>query len=440
MSGLVTGWGRTTATRADRVPVRSVDDVVAAVRAAGPDRPLLARGLGRAYGDAALCAGGTVLDVRPLAGPPVLDADGVADVAAGTSIGELLDAALPHGLFVPVSPGTRHVTVGGALAADVHGKNHHRDGSIARHLESVTVVDGTGTVRELAAGDPLLGGVLGGMGLGGVVVSARVRLLPVASASMLVRTRRTADLEETMAVLAADDAEHRYTVAWLDLLAGGRRTGRGVVTSGDHAGADTPGALAPERHDPPPRLPAVPALPLGAVRRGPATAFNTAYWHRAPRRPSRGLQSTAAFFHPLDVLPGWNGLYGPRGFVQYQVVVPDDESLRRLVAGLRADGVAVTLAVLKRFGPGSGHPLSFPSPGWTLAADLAADAALGPALDRADALVAAAGGRTYLAKDARVRPDVLQATYPGLERWRALRATLDPRGVFTSDLARRLHL
>lgn len=438
MTELLSGWGRATATAGHVRDVEGAEAVSHAVRSAD-GRGVLVRGLGRAYGDAALNAGGTLLRLPRSAPVPVPGPDGTVTVAAGTSLGALLDAVLPHGWFVPVTPGTRHVTVGGALAADVHGKNHHRDGTFGAHVESLTLVDGTGEVRVLERGDPLLGAVLGGMGLAGVVLSARVRLLPVTSSSVTVHTRRTSSLEATMSALVEDDAAHRYTVAWVDLVVGGRAHGRGVVTSGDHADRDEPGARPVEMHRGP-RAVDLPPSPVGVVGRNGLRAFNELYLRRAPVRPTVTRQDPTTFFHPLDVVGRWNRLYGPRGFVQYQVAVPTDDDLLDLVALLHRERVVVALAVLKRFGPASGSPLSFPVPGWTLALDVPADPGVAPALDRADALVAAAGGRTYLAKDARTRPDVLATMYPELPRWRSLRERLDPHHVFTSDLARRLQL
>jgi decaprenylphospho-beta-D-ribofuranose 2-oxidase len=424
--------------------VAHVDAVVAAVRdarAGGAARGLLARGLGRSYGDAAMNAGGVVLDVTAVRGIGPVSPDGVVDVAAGVSIGELIDTVVPRGWFVPVTPGTRHVTLGGAVAADVHGKNHHRDGSIGTHVEGLTLVDGRGDVRELAAGDPLLGAVVGGMGLSGVVLSVRLRLVPVGSASITVHTRRTADLEATFAALAEDDQRFRYTVAWLDTQATGRAVGRGVLTSGDHSPADEPGAIALGDHRPAPRAaPAPPWAPSGLVNRLTARAFNELWFRKAPSRPTTGPASFASFFHPLDVVDGWNRLYGSRGFVQYQLAAPDSAVVEQVLALFRRERVTTFLPVLKRFGPGSDAPLSFPQAGWTLAVDIPATRDVAAVLDRADELVVTGGGRCYLAKDARVRPELIPVMYPELDSWRELRARLDPDGVFASDLSRRLSL
>jgi len=442
---LLTGWGRATWSRATVVPARAVDDVVEAVRAArGPasrGRGVLARGLGRSYGDAALNAGGEVLDATGLGGLGPIDADGVVEVGAGVSIGDLIAYAVPRGWFVPVTPGTRHVTLGGALAADVHGKNHHRDGSIGVHVLAVTLVDGLGEVRELGADDELMGAVLGGMGLAGVVVSARLRLHPVETASITVHTRRTADLEATMAALAEDDARFRYTVAWLDTQAGGRSAGRGVLTSGDHTPAGEPGGIPLRGAPTPAAAPAPPWAPSGLVNRLTARAFNEAWFRKAPAHPRVGPATLASFFHPLDIVEGWNRVYGRVGFLQYQLAVADAGVVEAVLGLFRRERVSTFLPVLKRFGPGNlGAPLSFPTPGWTLTVDIPATPEVAAVLDRADELVVAAGGRCYLAKDSRVRPQLIPSMYPELDRWRELRARLDPDAVFASDLSRRLSL
>jgi len=446
----LTGWGRSTRSTADLAPALTVDDVVDAVRAAravrtdpasaGRSRGILPRGLGRSYGDAAANGGGVVLDMVGFGSLGPVDADGIVEVGAGVSVGELIDAAVPQGWFVPVTPGTRHVTIGGALAADVHGKNHHRDASIGAHVEGLTLVDGCGEVRTLTRGDEQLDAVIGGMGLAGVITSARLRMRPVRSASITVETSRTADLDATMTALEEHDQRFPYTVAWLDTLAPGGALGRGVLTSGDHSAPDEPGALPLDGLPRPRAASAPPWAPSGMVNRSTARAFNEAYFRRAPATATTAPASLTTFFHPLDVVDGWNRAYGARGFVQYQVAVADGSVIEAVLELFRREQVVQFLPVLKRFGPGTGAPLSFPQPGWTLALDVPASSEVAAVLDRADELVVAAGGRCYLAKDGRVRPELVRTMYPDLPRWQQLRAELDPDGVFVSDLSRRLSL
>lgn len=441
---LLTGWGRASHSMARVSRVSGAAAVASAVRAARSQAPsgrgLLARGLGRSYGDAAMNGGGHVLDLTGSTGIGEVSPDGVVDVDAGVSIGDLIGYAVPRGWFVPVTPGTRHVTIGGAVAADVHGKNHHRDASLGAHVERLTLVDGLGEVRELDAGDELLGAVLGGMGLAGVVVSARLRMRPVETASITVHTRRTADLDATMAALAEDDTRFRYTVAWLDTQAVGRHAGRGVLTSGDHTTAGEPGGIPLAQLAGPGAAPAPPWAPSGLVNRHTARAFNEAWFRKAPAHPTVGPATLASFFHPLDILEQWNRMYGRTGFVQYQLAVADGRVVEQVLELFRRERVSTFLPVLKRFGPGIDAPMSFPRPGWTLAVDIPATPDVASVLDRADEIVVAAGGRCYLAKDARVRPELVPVMYPGIDRWRDLRGRLDPDGVFVSDLSRRLSL
>jgi len=443
---LLTGWGRTAPTRATVVRPTSVAAAVAAVSSA-EGRGSLARGLGRSYGDAAQNAGGQVLDLTLLDRVLELDdVEGTVTAEAGLSLDALLRYLLPRGWFVPVTPGTRYVTLGGAMAVDVHGKNHHRDGSIAGHVTSFDLLLADGSVRRVSPQDDpdLFWATAGGMGLTGVLLSLTLRLVPVTSAWMLVDTVRAPDLDALLAGLVEGDQLSRYSVAWIDCLAGGRHQGRGVITRGDHAPADAvPGRGDPLAYGPNPRLTVPPHVPGGLLNPLSVRAFNEAWYRKAPRHRVAEPQRLSTFFHPLDGVQHWNRAYGPRGFLQYQLVVPTDreDALRAALELLRRSGAPSFLAVLKRFGPADPGPLSFPRPGWTLALDISASAGdLADLLDRLDRLVVDAGGAVYLAKDSRLRPELLPLMYPDLDAFRAVRKRVDPTGRFTSDLARRLDL
>ncbi|WP_369213014.1 FAD-binding protein [Streptomyces flavofungini] len=444
----VSGWGRTAPTTARLVRPRTHEETAAAVRGCG-ERGGIARGLGRAYGDAAQNAGGDVFDMTGLDRVRAIDADaGTVVCDAGVSLHRLMEVLLPLGWFVPVTPGTRYVTVGGAIGADIHGKNHHVSGAFARHVLAMDLLTADGTVRTVTPGTPLFDATAGGMGLTGVIVSATVQLQPVQTSLMSVDTERATDLDDLMARLTATDHRYRYSVAWIDLLARGAAMGRSVLTRGDHAPLDALPARARARRAPlafrPGRFPAAPSfVPEGLLGRASVGLFNELWYRKAPRWRTGELQRISAFFHPLDGVPHWNRVYGRGGFVQYQFVVGygKEEALRRIVRRISERGCPSFLAVLKRFGASDPGWLSFPMPGWTLALDIPANLpGLGAFLDELDEEVAAADGRVYLAKDARLRPDMLAGMYPRLDDFRALRAELDPRGVFRSDLSRRLSL
>jgi decaprenylphospho-beta-D-ribofuranose 2-oxidase len=411
---------------------------------AGP-RGVIGRGLGRTYGDAAQNAGGAVAESTPAARILDWNADtGSVSVQAGVTIDQLLRWALPRGYFVPVIPGTRHVTVGGAIAADIHGKNHHHDGTFGRHVESMVLCTPTATQR-LTPSMPLFGATTGGMGLTGLIAEATIRLHPVESAYVTVDTERAADLDALLVGMTDHDDQYRYSVAWVDLLARGRSLGRGVLTSGDHATRDSLPARRrrrPLQFDPAVRARVPAALPVCVLAPPVIAAFNQFWYRKAPAHRQGEVQTLTEFFHPLDQLAGWNHLYGRRGFLQYQFVVPHDETacLATIVEQLAATGAPSFLAVLKRFGPANDAPLSFPIAGWTLTVDVPARPELAPVLRRLDHLVADAGGRVYLAKDSRLDPSLLAAMYPRLAEWRAQRDQADPGGVMTSDLDRRLNL
>lgn len=450
----VTGWGRTAPTAARLTRPRSYEEAVAAVRGCGA-RGGIPRGLGRAYGDAAQNAGGAVFDMTGLDRVHAIDADGGTVLCdAGVSLHRLMEVLLPLGWFVPVTPGTRHVTVGGAIGADVHGKNHHVSGSFSRHVLSFELLTADGEIRTVRRDTPLFDATTGGMGLTGMILTATVQLQPVETSLMSVDTERARDLDDLMARLTATDHAYRYSVAWIDLLARGAATGRAVLTRGNHAPLDalrasgTPGHGTRARRDPlafrTPRFPAPPAfLPEGLLNRTTVGLFNELWYRKAPRARTGRLQRIPAFFHPLDGVPHWNRVYGRGGLVQYQFVVGHghEEALHRIVRRVSGHRCPSFLAVLKRFGDADPGWLSFPVPGWTLALDLPARLpGLGPLLDALDDEVAAVGGRVCLAKDSRLRPELLATMYPRLDDFRALRAELDPRGVFTSDLSRRLAL
>jgi decaprenylphospho-beta-D-ribofuranose 2-oxidase len=441
------GWGRSS---------RSVSTVRAGVPGrdtvlAPAGRGLLARGAGRGYGDAALNSGGTVIQLP--AGTGGIQIDGAtreAEVDAPVSMGALLEAALAEGLLPPVLPGTRHATVGGAVAADVHGKNHPSAGSFGAHLTRLTVLTASGETVELTTDDPRFGCTVGGLGLTGVILRARVRLGPLPGRWVTTQRRRAKDLDDVLALLCG----HGDAVAWLDGHRTGAELGRGLVDL--HSFHPSPVDARQLPAEPPRRSPGsldrpaggwLPALTgrlpgPGVMHPAAVGALNALLWNRSG--DTEQTRPVAAALFPLDRAEGWPGLFGRRGLVQYQIAVPPDrvDLLAGTLETLARRGCPPALATVKRFGaPLPGAALSFPVPGWTLALDLpAASPGLGPLLDRLDDDLAAAGGRVYLVKDSRLRPEHLPVMYPDLDRWRAVRDGMDPDRRFRSDLDRRLDL
>jgi decaprenylphospho-beta-D-ribofuranose 2-oxidase len=403
----------------------------------------IARGMGRSYGDAAQLRHGTVLETTGLRGFEFDAEQGILTAQSGVTLDTLLDALAPAGWTLPVLTGTEHVSVGGAIASDVHGKNHGVAGTFGAHVLELGLLTADGDLRTLSPhdGSELFGATIGGMGLTGVIVWARIKLAPLRGRSMGVDTNAVETLDEALSLLAADDGlSHR--IAWLDLLS--RRPVRGIVTRA----APLPEAQGPNSG--PSRLTvraraSVPEWwPGGLLRPGTVRAFNELRFRLASRHRQGRVESHGAHTFPLDVLDAWPALYGRRGFVQYQPVVPrgQERVLEQMISLLRRSRVPCFLATLKELGPENpAAPLSFPLEGWTIALDLPRAA---PGLDALlcgfDLLVAEAGGRIYLTKDARVRPNMLAAMYPRLEEWREVRDLADPDGRWRSDLGVRTGL
>lgn len=441
----LTGWALTAPSGATVARPYNPAEVPALVDGPEP-RGVISRGLGRSYGDAAQNAGGLVIDMTVL--DRIVDFDrtvGTIRVEAGISLDAIMRATIPHGYFVPVTPGTRYVTVGGAIAADIHGKNHHADGSFINHVESFTLTAPKYHDVVQADSDPdLFWATAGAMGLTGAVTEATIKLIPIETSLVSVDTERADNLDDVMAKMTEGDHRYRYSVAWIDCLARGASLGRSVLTRGDHATLDQLGkqrARNPLAFDPQQRFAAPPWVPSGLLNRFTIAAFNELWFRRAPRHQIDHLETIATFFHPLDGVRAWNRLYGKHGFVQYQYVVPESEheTVRRSIEMLADARCASFLAVLKRFGPGTPGPLSFPQSGWTLALDIPASIpGLDALLDHLDELVLQSGGRIYLAKDSRLRPELLGQMYPHLDALAEVRERVDPSHHVRSDLARRL--
>lgn len=444
----LTGWGRTSPSSARVAQVSQ--KIVAGLLRDPRNRGVLMRGLGRSYGDAAQNAGGTVLTLEGSAEEAVLDRTAATVTAgAGVSLHDLLKVIVPQGFFVPVTPGTRFVTVGGAVASDIHGKNHHVEGSFGNHIRRLTLMLADGTIHEIGPDQnpTLFWATVGGMGLTGVILEATFSLIPIETSLCTVNTIRCRNIDVLIDEMSHGDDDHRYSVAWADLLATGSRLGRSVLWRGDHtklAELSSKEAANALKYEPKHLATVPPVVPsFGFVNKLSSTLFNELWFRKEPRQKNGGHKSIPAYFHPLDAIGSWNRLYGDGGFLQYQFALPfgREDELRQIVEKIAVSQTASPLVVLKRFGDANPAPLSFPMPGWTLTVDIPTRAeGLGQLLHSLDEVVMQSGGRHYLAKDAHTTPTAIRRGYPRLDEWKQIQRSVDPGQLWQSDLARRLEL
>lgn len=430
----IQGWGRYPSVDAEVTWPVSISQCASTLAAADS---LIARGLARAYGDCGLAP--RVLDTRYLDHFLDFDAEtGWLNCAAGVSLADILRVFVPRGWFPPVTPGTRHVTVGGAIASDVHGKNHHVDGTFGDHVARIELLLGNGERVTVSPTDKpeLFHATCGGMGLTGVILSAVLRLKPIRASAMVETTIKAPDLDAVLAAFA-EHAAAPYSVAWIDCLARGKALGRSLLMLGEHAG-DGPLTVQSDQ-----ALPVPFDMPASLLNHATVKAFNTLYYGKASNTRHPRRISYEPFFYPLDRIADWNRLYGKPGFLQYQFVLPGEAGvtgLRKVLDLIAASGRGSFLAVLKVFGKGNDNLLSFPREGYTLALDFKAEPAVFQLLDRLDAVVLDHGGRIYLAKDARMSEATFKAGYPRWREFEAVRGEYHAIGKFASNQSRRLGL
>jgi FAD/FMN-containing dehydrogenase len=437
------GWGRYPRHESELLSPATAESSRAALAAASG---IVARGNGRAYGDAAI-GQRTTLATRGLDRMRAFDpATSRLTVEAGVLLGDILEAFVPRGLFPPVVPGTKFVTVGGMIASDVHGKNHHRDGGFGSNVDWLRLALPGGEVVTCSPGEDadLFWATVGGMGLTGTILEAAFRLKPIETGWMRQETVVASDLDEAMAALVRSDG-FTYSVAWIDCLARGASLGRSLVYMAEHATLRDLEELGPKPDAFPPARSGRLAIPIDfpafALTRPTVAAFNALYFRNGARQAGRPfLVGWDPYFFPLDGIASWNRMYGRRGFVQHQCVIPDAvarQVLGDLLERISGRGNASFLAVLKRLGASSGT-MSFPFPGYTLALDLQVDDNVFGLLDEVDRIVVEAGGRLYLAKDARQSRQTFEAGYPGLQRFRELRRAIGAEGRIVSRQSARL--
>jgi FAD/FMN-containing dehydrogenase len=412
------------------------------------ESPMISRGLGRSYGDAALNENGNVVLTERVNRFLEFDTEsGKLRAEAGVSLAEVIDICLPLGWFPLVTPGTKNVSLGGCLAADVHGKNHHQVGAFSSSVEDFSILTAGGATLTCSRDEnaDVFWATMGGMGLTGVVSEMTLQLKKVETAYVTSQHVKAADLEAAFTVLAQDGPENEYSVAWIDCLARGKKLGRSIVMQGRHAGVDelsvaqkkAPLQAASRRHR---RFPI--DLPSWVLNPLSISSFNSLYYYQQGKKSRPFITDIDRYFYPLDAIEDWNRMYGKKGFVQYQCVLPNAKAfdgIKSMLEKLASSRRASFLAVLKRMGPESGGLMSFPMEGYTLALDLPLRGkGLFALLDELDEQVVAAGGRVYLAKDARLGATAFAGMYPRLEQWQEIKSRIDPGNRFSSSMARRL--
>ncbi|AIT60059.1 FAD-binding oxidoreductase [Corynebacterium doosanense] len=459
------GWGRTAPSVAEVLRTSDPDVIIRVVRevaeknAGLPEsarRGVIARGMGRSYGDPAQNGGGLVIDMQGLNRIHSIDPESaLVDVDAGVNLDQLMKAAIPYGLWVPVLPGTRQVTIGGAIGPDIHGKNHHTAGSFGNHVVSMELLVADGRVLHLepegSADDPdgaLFWATVGGMGLTGIILRAQIRMTKTETAYFIADTDRTDNLDETVAFHSdGSEAGYEYSSAWFDAMSPEPKLGRSTISRGSLATLAQLQELAPKLAKDPlkfnaPQLMKVPDIfPSWTMNKLTLGTIGELYY--AMGAPARNqVKNLTQFYQPLDLIGEWNRGYGSAGFLQYQFVVPMDavEPFKDIIKQIQASGHHSALNVFKLFGPGNRAPLSYPMPGWNVCVDFPIRPGLHTLLDSLDKQVMEFGGRLYLAKESRTSAENFHAMYPGLEGWLRTRNEIDPTGVFASDMSRRLEL
>ena len=441
----ISGWGRRKSVTSKLLSFKNNDQFINLLKGK-KFQPMIMRGLGRSYGDAAQLEDKYV--VQADFSKDIRISDNAATVGANVSIEELLKVIVPLGYFLPVSPGSAKVTVGGALAADAHGKNHHKIGSFGDHVLSIIIIDGKGEIQELKPNleksqikNEYFWATVGGMGLTGVILKITISLIRIETSFMKVKNFICEDLSSLMDLMRSKDKEFSYSVAWIDTI---HKKARGILTCGEHAlkkevKIQTEDFLV---YDPRALFSVPNLIPNGILNKVSIQAFNE-IWFRKLKVKAKSIEAISQFFYPLDAVENWNRLYGSEGFYQYQFVVPENHSdfIFETIHLLKESSCYGFLAVLKRFGNRNNAFLSFPDSGWTLAVDLpGSNKNLIKVLEELDNKLASLGGKLYLAKDSRQSSEMFKRTYKYYPEWRKIKSEMDPYNIFQSDLSRRLKI
>ena len=434
-------WGNVSVSESYLREPETIHDLRNIIESVG-ERGCIPRGLGMSYGDQPMNSNGDV--IRPSFSGKIIEyisMSGLVTVSSSATFAELLERVVPLGWYMPVVPGTSSVTIGGAIAADIHGKNHYRQSSIADHIESMTLMLADGeTIRcSKSQESSIFWATMGGLGLTGIIIEATIQLIPIRSSKVLVDRRSFSNFPDLFEAMKSQTTSAEYSVAWLD-LASKNNSGRGILETANHADSE-PDSQSSYKTKPVLSLPSF--FPDLLLRQSTVNAYNSLRFSSAGRSQSNKKIELSTFMHPLDKVRNWNRLYGKTGVIQWQMAVPEisEHTLFDVIDAINNANAPAFLAVLKKLGVPNQAPLSFPILGWTLAVDFPAKhEGIYEFLDDLDQKLLKAGGRVYLAKDARLNPELIPKMYPGVHEWRAIRRNVDPDRRWQSDFSRRLDL
>lgn len=444
---VVSGWGNYPKQTGYVYRPETMQDVTSIVKNHSRGS-IIPYGLGRSYGDTSLNEHAGVMKVEELNHLIAFNEDtGVLTCEAGVSLAEIIDVFLPRGFFLPVTPGTTYVTVGGAIANDVHGKNHHVDGCFSEFVQSFELLLASGEVITCSRTEnqEAFWATVGGIGLTGIILTATIQLIRVDSSYIDVTYEKARNLDEAFEKFIENDANFKYSVAWIDCLSSGDSLGRSVLMRGDHASVDQLPSKVRDRYNMGRNLHIKMPInaPSIALNQYSIAAFNQLYY--SSYKNERKIVHQHSFFHPLDAIDDWNKLYGKKGFIQYQAVIPANqnpkEGMRKLLTQLSKEKRASFLAVLKSSGPANKGYLSFMKKGYTLALDIPIkDGSIFDTVKELDDIVLSQGGRVYLAKDSTMSEETFKQMYPKWEEFMEIKHKLDPENRFSSSMARRIGL
>ena len=441
----ISGWGRRNFVYSKLVNFKGNEEIKKFLKET-KNLSCITRGLGRSYGDAAQLKNQHVFDLSFY--DEIKISGNQVSVGAGVKIRELLKVIIPKGYILPVLPGSSKVTIGGAIAADVHGKNHYKYGSFGNHVTKLNIIDGKGIIHELEPKSGLneelnefFWATIGGMGLTGIILKATISLRKIETMFMKVDTYKFDDLDSLMEFMKSNDKKYSYSVAWIDSL---HKKSRGVLTFGEHALKEDLNKRDSysSSYDSKNILNTPQFIPNGLLNKFTVKAFNE-IWFRKSLSFKNEIQDINKFFYPLDRIGNWNRIYGSKGFFQYQFVVPEENTyfISRTLKILKNSSSNSFLTVLKRFGKRNDAYLSFPEQGWTLSVDLPANnLKLLKILDQIDKELAELGGKIYLAKDLRQSSEIFKKTYVLYDHWKKIKNQMDPANIFKSDLSIRLNI